>query len=133
MNESRVTRESQLEEVLNSIRSELPDPAWVALVDSDGLPVACVPKDPEVSQDQISAMTAASVMMAERVLGEIEGGSLRFASIAGSKRQQLTVVLSSDRLLTVGLGPEVPAHATFRPLGRWVPELIRVLQAPLPE
>src|SRR3990172_2874590 len=49
---------------------------------------------------------------------------LDFASV----RQHLAVVLSKDRLLSIGLGPDVPAQATFAPLGRWVPELIRTLQ-----
>ncbi|HLC04127.1 MAG TPA: roadblock/LC7 domain-containing protein [Anaerolineales bacterium] len=107
---------------------EIPDPAWVALVDYNGLIVACVPPEPDVELERISAMTAAAVMMGERVLDEIEGGQLRFASIAGAKRQQLTMALSKDRLLSIGLGPEVPAQATFGPVSRWVPELMKALK-----
>ena len=113
--------------MLEQLADELPDPDWVALLDSDGLIVACIPDDPPVSQDRIAGMTAASIIMAERVLGEIEGGSMRFASIAGSSRQMLTVVLSKDRMLAIGLGPEVPAQATFASLTKWVPQLLEVL------
>lgn len=121
------TRQSELQRVLGLLSKELPEPLWVALVDGDGLIVACVPSNPPVGSDRISAMAAASQLMGERVLGEIEGGSLRFASIAGSLRQHLTVVVKRDHLLSIGLGPEVPAQATFGPLGRWVPELLHVL------
>ena len=123
-----VTRQSELLRVLDSIQRELPEPHWVALVDNDGLVVACVPANPSIEPERISAMTAASAMMGERVLSEVDGGQLRYASIAGSRRQHLTVYLSADRMLSIGLGPQVPAQATFAPLGRWVPELLRVLK-----
>lgn len=54
-------------------------------------------------------------------------GGLRFTSIAGAARQQVTVILGQSRLLSIGIGPEVPAQQTFGPLSRWVPELIKAL------
>lgn len=122
------TRQSELLRVLGQMADELPSPEWVALVDNDGLIVACIPEQPAIEQESISAMTAASVIMGERVLGEIDGGQMRYASIAGSRRQLLTVMLSRDRLLALGLGPEVPAQATFSALTRWVPEILTVLK-----
>jgi hypothetical protein len=74
-------------------------------------------------------MAAASQIMAERILGELEGGPMRYATVAGSKRQHLTVMVKKDHLLSIGLGPDVPAQSTFAPLGRWIPELLRVLKA----
>ncbi|MFV1858458.1 MAG: roadblock/LC7 domain-containing protein [Anaerolineales bacterium] len=121
------TRQSELIEILGQMADELPDPDWVALVDDNGLIVSCIPESPVVGQDRISAMTAASLIMAERVLDEIDGGQTRFTSIAGSNRQMLSVVLSRDRVLAIGLGPEVPAQATFASLARWVPEILKVL------
>ncbi len=121
------TRQDELLEVLSQMADEMPDPDWVALVDGNGLIVSCIPETPVVGQDQISAMTAASIIMGERVLEEIEGGQMRYTSIAGANRQMLSVVLSSDRVLAIGLGPEVPAQATFASLTRWVPEILQVL------
>jgi len=121
------TRQDELLEVLSQMAEEMPDPDWVALVDGNGLIVSCIPETPVVGQDQISAMTAASIIMGERVLDEIEGGQMRYTSIAGANRQMLSVVLSNDRVLAIGLGPEVPAQATFASLTRWVPEIIQVL------
>lgn len=122
------TRQSELLRILGELADQLPHPDWVALVDENGLIVACIPDMPVIGQDRISAMTAASVIMAERVLGEVEGGRMRYTTVAGSKRQFLTVVLSPDRLLAIGLGPEVPAQATFAALTHWVPEILAVLK-----
>lgn len=121
------TRQSELEKILGKMADELPDPDWVALVDDNGLIVSCIPESPVVGQDLIAGMTAASIIMAERVLDEIDGGQMRFTTIAGSKRQMLSVVLSRDRVLAIGIGPEVPAQATFASLTRWVPEILKVL------
>lgn len=122
------TRQAELVRILEQLAEELPDPDWVALVDEQGFVMACVPEDLDVEEDRISAMTAALVSMGERVLEEVEGGSLRYANVSGSKRQYLAVVLTTDRLLSIGLRPGVAAQVTFRPLSRWVPELLKALQ-----
>ncbi len=122
------TRQSELLRVLGLLAEDLPGPDWVALVDHQGLVVACVPSSPAVEEERISAMTAALFSMGERVLGEVEGGDLRYASVAGSARQYLLVVLGRDNLLSIGLNPDLPAQVTFGPLSRWVPELMRALK-----
>jgi predicted regulator of Ras-like GTPase activity (Roadblock/LC7/MglB family) len=123
------TRQSELEAILGGLADELPDPHWVALVDLDGLVLASVPADPEIETDRISAMTAVVVLMSERVLGEIEGGRFRYITVGGSRRLQLTVALNRERLLSVGLNPDVPPHVAFKPLSRWGPKIIAALQA----
>ena len=123
-----VTRQSELLRVLGLLMEELPSPHWVALVDSDGLVVACVPAEPPINPERISAMTAAFVMTGDRVLEEIEAGHYRYSSIAGATRQLVAVRLSEDRFLSIGLGPEIPPRTTFSLLRRRVPELINALQ-----
>jgi predicted regulator of Ras-like GTPase activity (Roadblock/LC7/MglB family) len=123
-----VTRQSELIRILDLLAADLPDPQWVALVDSDGLVLASVPADAPVNPESVSAMAAASAMMGERALREIDGGELRYTSVTGSKWQLLTVALGKERLLSIGLGPGIPAHTTFSALGQRVPELMRTLQ-----
>ena len=123
-----VTRQSELIRVLETIAEELPEPLWVALVDNDGLLVACVPSQPPVSVDQISAMTAALALTALRVLVEINAEEFRYSSVAGSERQLLLVALDGKRFLSIGLGPDVVVQATFRPLSRRVAELLKILK-----
>jgi predicted regulator of Ras-like GTPase activity (Roadblock/LC7/MglB family) len=126
--DSMVTRQSELIRVLTAIQAELMKPLWVALVDDDGLMVACVPESPEGGADQIAAMTAAGVLTANRVLGEVEGGSLRFVTIAGSQSQLLIVSVDRKRFLSIGLNPRVSAQTAFGPLSNWVPQLLKILR-----
>lgn len=126
---SMATRQSELERILGLLSQELPDPDWVALVDEQGLVLSCVPDEPVVSEDRISAMTAAMVDLGDRVVREVEGGTFRFATVSGSQRQHLAVLLTSDRLLSVGLNPRVPAQATFAALSRRVPDVLKTLKA----
>ncbi|MBN1266463.1 MAG: roadblock/LC7 domain-containing protein [Anaerolineales bacterium] len=127
------TRKDELDRVLHRINQEIPDPDWVALVDGDGLIVACVPDLPAVDIDAISAMTAASFTLGQRVLQEVDGGNLRYVIAAGSQRQHICFSIRDGYLLSISLKPEVPAHATFRPLSRWLPNLLAVLQMRLSE
>ena len=123
-----VTRQSELIRVLETIAEELPDPLWVALVDDDGLLVACVPSQPPVNVDQISAMTAALALTSIRVLVEINAEEFRYSNVAGSERQLLLVALDGKRFLSIGLGPDVVVQTTFRPLSRRVAELLKILK-----
>jgi len=123
-----VTRQSELIRVLEIIAEELPDPLWVALVDDDGLLVACVPSQPPVDVDQISAMTAALALTALRVLGEIEAEEFRYSSVTGSERQLLVVALDGKRFLSIGLASDVVVQTAFRPLSRRVAELLKILK-----
>jgi predicted regulator of Ras-like GTPase activity (Roadblock/LC7/MglB family) len=87
--ESMVTRQSDLVSALTGISVDLGQPIWVALVDDDGLMVASVPESPALGSERIAAMTAAGVIPAKRVLGEVDGGTLRFVTFAGSNAQVL--------------------------------------------
>jgi predicted regulator of Ras-like GTPase activity (Roadblock/LC7/MglB family) len=122
-----VTRQSELIRVLGQLSNDLPQPHWVALVDSNGLVMSCVPAAPPVPADTIAAMAAALAQIGQRSLTEVEGGRLRVASVTGAKRQQVVVMLMEENLLSLGLGPEVATQATFAPLSRWVPALLEVL------
>ena len=123
-----VTRQSELIRVLETMAEELPDPLWVALVDDDGLLVACVPSQPPVNVDQISAMTAALALTAIRVLGEIDAAEFRYSNVTGSERQLLLVALDGKRFLSIGLGPDVVVQNVFRPLSRRLAELLKILK-----
>lgn len=122
------TRQAELQRVLTSLSQEIGKADWVALVDQNGLMVSSVPAEPPVDSDRVAAMAAAVAQTAERVLLEIDGGNLRFATVTGSRRQHLTVFLSPERLLAIGIPPEVEAQSVIPPLMRWVPELIQVLK-----
>jgi len=127
------TRQDELDRVLTRIHQEIPDSDWVALVDGDGLILACVPNLTAVDVDAVSAMTAATTSLGRRVLSEVAGGDLRYVVVAGSERQHLCFNLRDGYLISISLKPQVPAHATFRPLSRWLPNLMSVLEMRLHE
>ncbi len=123
-----ITRQAELQRVLGALADEIQPAEWVALVDQNGLMVSCVPADPPVDGDRIAAMAAAIAQTSERVLLELDGGALRLATVVGASRQHLTVFLGHDRLLTIGLRPEVEAQSVIPHLMRWVPDLIQALK-----
>lgn len=125
--DAMVTRQSELIRVLNSLQVDLPKPLWIALVDDDGLMVACVPESPNVGSERVAAMTAVGMSTAKRVLGEVDGGKMRFLNLAGSQMQLLVVVVDQKRFLSIGLPPQVSAQGTFSPLSQWMPEIIQIL------
>ena len=122
-----VTRQSELLRVLWDLAGDLPDPIWVALVDDEGLIMACVPQEPPINPDRISAMTAAAVLMGDRALDEVEGGELRYITISGADRQIMNVAVGEGRWLSISLLPQVRAQSTFAPLSEGVPEVIKIL------
>jgi predicted regulator of Ras-like GTPase activity (Roadblock/LC7/MglB family) len=122
------TRQDELVRILNLLASSLSEVYWVALVDHEGLVLACVPPNPEVNPESIAAMTAVLTTTGERILGEIEGGQLRYTSVVGSKRHHVAVMLPEGRLLTLGLPPDISPQKTFQPIRDWIPELLKVLQ-----
>jgi predicted regulator of Ras-like GTPase activity (Roadblock/LC7/MglB family) len=123
-----VTRESELERLLYDLVADLPDPIWAAIIDNDGLLIASVPPTPPISADRIAAMTVSSTLTSKRVVGEIDGGSFRFAVTAGSKRQLVAVAIDGKRFLSLGLLPQVQTHQIFGPLSEKVPEILKTLK-----
>ena len=122
------TRQDELIRILNSLADSLPEVYWIVLVDQEGLVMACVPPNPEVSPESIAAMTAAMATTVERILGEIDGGQLRYSSVVGSQRHHVTILLPEARLLTIGLPPDVSPQKTFQPIRQWIPQLLDVLR-----
>lgn len=121
------TRQSELMRVLGLLADDLDQPFWVALLDQDGLILACVPALPEMDTDRISAMAAAVVSLSDRVMLEFDGGTLRYTAIVGEERLNLTLKITHERLLSMGLRPDYPLNRALKPLGRRVPELFTAL------
>ena len=68
-------RLAQIEEVLQNVKARIPDMVGLAIVTRDGLPIASSIST-SVDEDRISAMTAASLNLAERVLMELGRGEM---------------------------------------------------------
>jgi predicted regulator of Ras-like GTPase activity (Roadblock/LC7/MglB family) len=128
MTDQNITRQDELIRVMESLADSLSEVYWITLVDREGFILASVPAYPEVSPETIAAMSAALSSTVERILGEIDGGELRYTSVVGSRRHHIMVMLPESRFLTIGLPPNVSPQQTFKPIRQWLPELLTVLK-----
>jgi len=76
-------RLAQIERVLREVQSRIPDLEGLAVVTKDGLPIASALYS-NTDEDRISAMTAASLSLSERVVMELDRGKMEQVIISGS-------------------------------------------------
>lgn len=76
-------RLQQIERILREVQSRIPDLEGLAVVTRDGLPIASALYS-NTDEDRISAMTAASLSLSERVVLELERGVMEQLIITGS-------------------------------------------------
>lgn len=76
-------RLQQIERILREVQSRIPDLEGLAVVTRDGLPIASALYT-NTDEDRISAMTAASLSLSERVVLELERGIMEQLIITGS-------------------------------------------------
>ena len=76
-------RLEEIERILRDVQSRIPDLEGLAVVTRDGLPIASALYT-STDEDRISAMTAASLSLSERVVIELERGLMEQVIITGS-------------------------------------------------
>lgn len=76
-------RLQEIERILREVQSRIPDLEGLAVVTRDGLPIASALYT-NTDEDRISAMTAASLSLSERVVMELERGIMEQLIITGS-------------------------------------------------
>ncbi|MHA1225873.1 MAG: roadblock/LC7 domain-containing protein [Candidatus Hodarchaeales archaeon] len=77
-------RLQEIERILRDVQSRIPDLEGLAVVTRDGLPIASALYT-TTDEDRISAMTAASLSLSERVVIELERGVMEQVIITGSQ------------------------------------------------
>ncbi len=78
-------RLTQIENILRRVIQRIPVIEGLASVTRDGLPIASVLNSSSSEEDRVSAMTAAALALAERVVLELDRGTLEQVIIKGSK------------------------------------------------
>ncbi len=73
----------QIESLLRDVEQRIPDLEGLSVVTKDGLPIASA-LNTRVDEDRLSAMTAAMLSLAERVVIELERGKMDEMIIKGS-------------------------------------------------
>ena len=74
----------QIEAILRDVEQRIPDLEGLSVVTKDGLPIASA-LNTRVDEDRISAMTAAMLSLAERVVDELERGRMDEMIIKGTE------------------------------------------------
>ncbi|MFQ5981038.1 MAG: roadblock/LC7 domain-containing protein [Candidatus Heimdallarchaeota archaeon] len=77
-------RLAQIEALLRDVEQRIPDLEGLSVVTKDGLPIASA-LNTRVDEDRISAMTAAMLSLAERVVDELERGRMDEMIIKGTE------------------------------------------------
>lgn len=90
---------ARIEDLLFKIRIRVPDIQGLVVVTKDGLPVASLLVD-GVDEDRISAMTAGSLSLAERVSSELYRGDLGEMIIKGTKGLVVIMDAGEEAVLT---------------------------------
>ncbi len=78
-------RLTQIENILRRVIQRIPVIEGLASVTRDGLPIASVLNSGTSEEDRVSAMTAAALALAERVVLELDRGTLEQVIIKGNK------------------------------------------------
>ncbi len=98
--------QTHLERLLAEIALATPQVEWIALVKSSGIFISSFPSRPNVNTDTITAMGAAMSALGERIASELKNGELQYILIAGTSGISVTIELSPDCLLVIGLNKE---------------------------
>lgn len=92
-------RLAQIEGLLNNVKMRIPDIQGLVVVTKDGLPIAAS-IDSRIDEDRISAMTAASLNLAERVVMELNRGILGEMIIKGNEGLVIIMDAGEEAVLT---------------------------------
>ncbi len=118
----------RLNQELQALASCLPEALWLMLVSQDGIEKARFPEQ-ITTADRVPAMSAAAVILGERIMKDLKGGAIRYSLVGGKESVLLVIYLSKDLLLALGLKSGASMDAVFLTLGMDIqPSLLQSLR-----
>ncbi len=121
----------KLNRILNQLAANLPESRWLLLMDKHGRDKASFP-DFITDPARISAMSAATMSLGQRVTTELKGGDLRYALFGGTLNLHLIVMLSTDYVLALGLHPGASLDTLLKALKESIMPLLDELKIEIP-
>ncbi|MHA2363723.1 MAG: roadblock/LC7 domain-containing protein [Candidatus Hodarchaeales archaeon] len=112
----------QISNLLDDSKSRITEIEGLLLVTRDGLPIAATELSETTDEDRMSAMTAASLNLAERVVLELAKGELKEMIIKGDNGLVIIIQAGEEAVLTA-------TTATDAKLGLLLLELKRTAKA----
>lgn len=92
---------SHIESLLNDCKNRINDIQGLLLVSREGLPIAAsLSTSEDTDEDRLSAMTAAALNLAERVVMELDKGNLREMTVKGDAGLVIIIHVGEQAVLT---------------------------------
>ena len=117
---------SKLEEVLNELRTNIPEIEAAAIVSAEGLPIASkLPR--EVDESRIAAMTAALLALGERAAAELAKGDLEQVFVRGTEGYIISMAAGENAVLTISANNEVRLGLIFLDMKNTTKQIVQIL------
>jgi predicted regulator of Ras-like GTPase activity (Roadblock/LC7/MglB family) len=92
---------TQIESLLNDCKNRISDIQGLLLVSREGLPIAAsLSTSEDTDEDRLSAMTAAALNLAERVVVELDKGNLKEMTVKGDAGLVIIIQVGEQAVLT---------------------------------
>jgi predicted regulator of Ras-like GTPase activity (Roadblock/LC7/MglB family) len=118
--------ENTLKDVLRKIKASSLDIESLALVSSDGLPVASLLPE-NMEEDKVAAMSATITALGERVLDDLSKGKLNVALVQGEKGYVITAGIKNLAVLVVITNEMAKLGIVMLAVKKGVEELSKIL------
>ncbi|MCI4462599.1 MAG: roadblock/LC7 domain-containing protein [Caldisericum sp.] len=118
--------ENALRDILRKIKASSLDIESLALVSSDGLPVASLLPE-NLEEDKVAAMSATILALGERVLDDLSKGKLNVALVQGEKGYVITAGIKNLAVLVVITNEKAKLGIIMLAVKKGVEELSKIL------
>ncbi|MHA1991972.1 MAG: roadblock/LC7 domain-containing protein [Candidatus Hodarchaeales archaeon] len=101
MSDEITNKLTQIESLLDDCKNRISDIQGLLLVSREGLPIAAsLSTSEDTDEDRLSAMTAAALNLAERVVVELDKGNLREMTVKGDAGLVIIIHVGEQAVLT---------------------------------
>jgi predicted regulator of Ras-like GTPase activity (Roadblock/LC7/MglB family) len=118
--------ENALRDILRKIKASSLDIESLALVSSDGLPIASLLPE-NMEEDKVAAMSATITALGERVLDDLSKGKLNVALVQGEKGYVITAGIKNLAVLVIITNEMAKLGIVMLAVKKGVEELSKIL------
>ena len=121
------TRISQIQSILEESKSRISEIEGLLLVTRDGLPIASTQLADSSDEDRMSAMAAAALNLAERVVMELSKGTLKEMVIKGDSGLIIVIQVGEEAVLTATTSSDAKLGLILLELKRSAKSVVQIL------
>ena len=122
------TRISQIQHILEESKSRISEIEGLLLVTRDGLPIASTSTLADsTDEDRMSAMAAAALNLAERVVMELSKGTLKEMVIKGDSGLIIVIQVGEEAVLTATTSSDAKLGLILLELKRSAKSVVQIL------